>query len=131
LQFICKRREIPLLDFWVGWAAFMPRILRQVDWHQAALSPAADFRAGAIRAGVSSAACSSVASGGRCLITSSRYSSALRPCQPVEIYDLDSDAAESNNLAEAREDPVAQAEKIFATSLALIPTGHSTASPMR
>jgi len=50
------------------------------------------------------------------LITSSRYSSALRPCQPVEIYDLDSDAAESNNLAEARQDPVAQAEKIFATS---------------
>jgi hypothetical protein len=36
--------------------------------------------------------------------------------KPTEIYDLETDAAESNNLAESRPELVAQAEKIFAAS---------------
>ncbi len=36
--------------------------------------------------------------------------------KPIEIYDLETDAGESKNLAESRPDLVAQAEKIFAAS---------------
>jgi hypothetical protein len=36
--------------------------------------------------------------------------------KPIEIYDLETDAGESNNLAESRAELVAQAEKIFTAS---------------
>jgi arylsulfatase A len=36
--------------------------------------------------------------------------------KPIEIYDLDVDAAEANDLAESRPDLVEQAEKVFAAS---------------